>query len=89
MPYRLRASSPSYLTEDSVLTYLRAIESDCLLIRGEAGMLANAAAVPTFVARKEAFGPRLKDLVLPGSHHLHVSRFLLSVHGGGMWRPRR
>eukprot|EP00752_Nemacystus_decipiens_P001416 g1397.t2 len=69
---RLRASSSSYLTEDSVLTYLRAIESDCLLVRGETGMLANADEVPTFMARKEAFGPRLKDLVLPGSHHLHL-----------------
>lgn len=59
-----------------MLTYLRAIESDCLLIRGETGMLANTAAVPTFLPRKEAFGARLKDLALPGSHHLHVSRIL-------------
>lgn len=55
-----------------MLTYLREVESDCLLIRGETGMLANAAAIPAFVQRKEAFGPRLKDLILPGSHHLHV-----------------
>lgn len=57
-----------------MLTYLRAIESDSLLIRGETGMLANADESPEFVARKEAFGHegRLRDLVLPGSHHLHV-----------------
>ncbi|CAM9543830.1 unnamed protein product [Scytosiphon promiscuus] len=71
---RLRASSSSYLTEEAVLTYLRAIKSDCLLIRGDTGMLANADDSPEFVARKEAFGQdgRLRDLILPGSHHLHL-----------------
>ncbi|CAM9126387.1 unnamed protein product [Pylaiella littoralis] len=69
---RLRASSSSYLTEDSVLAYLRAIESDCLLIRGETGMLVDVDSVPTFLRRKEACGERLRDLVLPGSHHLHL-----------------
>ncbi|CAM9428688.1 unnamed protein product [Ectocarpus fasciculatus] len=69
---RLRNSSPSYLAEESVLTYLKAIESECLLIRGETGMLANADGVAEFVARKEACGERLRDLVLPGSHHLHL-----------------
>lgn len=56
------------------MTYLKAIESECLLIRGETGMLANADGVAEFAARKEACGERLRDLVLPGSHHLHVSR---------------
>ncbi|CAM9454961.1 unnamed protein product [Ectocarpus sp. 4 AP-2014] len=69
---RLRNSSPSYLTEESVLTYLKAIESECLMIRGETGMLANADGVAEFVARKEACGERLRDLVLPGSHHFHL-----------------
>ncbi len=57
-----------------MLAYLRAIESDCLLLRGETGMLADEGAVPGFLPRKEACGERLTDLVLPGSHHLHVSK---------------
>lgn len=57
-------------------------------------MLASVAEVPTFVARKEAFGPRLKDLILPGSHHLHVSLsgcfvVMMMIAAEGCVCPRR
>lgn len=75
MPNRLRAPSASYLTEQSVIEYLKAIECPCLLVRGEEGMVTDTDA---FLARKEAFGASgggvLQDLVLPGKHHFHVSR---------------
>lgn len=67
--YRLRASSASYLTEESVHLYLKAIECPCLIARGETGMVTDT---PLYLARKEACGEWLRDIVLPGSHHLHV-----------------
>lgn len=73
---RLRAHPPGYLSEEVVLTYLKAIKCPSLLIRGEQGMVTDTS---SFLARKATFGGlgggTLRDLVLPGSHHLHVSLF--------------
>lgn len=89
---RLRAPSASYLTEQSVIEYLKAIECPCLLVRGEEGMVTDTDA---FLARKEAFGASgggvLQDLVLPGKHHFHLDdntaplvadRVAAFLHGG-------
>lgn len=71
--YRLRASNHTNLTEESILTYLRAIDCPCLLVRGATGMLKD---IPANLNRMAAMGDRLQDLVLPGSHHLHASSCL-------------
>lgn len=67
--YRLRASNSRFMTEESVLRYLQAIKCPFLVVRGQTGMVNDT---PVFLERKAVFDGRLQDLVLPGSHHLHV-----------------
>ena len=53
-----------------MLGYLRAVECACLVVRGETGMLSDT---PEHLARKAAFASPFQELIIPGSHHLHVS----------------
>lgn len=53
-----------------MLTYLRAVECPCLVVRGQAGIVTDTA---EHLARKQAFKRPLREVILPGSHHPHVS----------------
>ncbi|CAM9430274.1 unnamed protein product [Laminaria digitata] len=57
------------MTEEAVLTYLRAIKCACLVVRAETGMLSDT---PEHLARKGAFTGPFREVVVPGSHHLHL-----------------
>ncbi|QSP93738.1 alpha/beta hydrolase [Marinobacter salinisoli] len=64
---RLRHPSPLMMTEEQVLASLRALQSPTLLIRADAGLLAN----------RNGMEPRgaaiadLKNVTVPGGHHCH------------------
>ncbi len=65
---RLRVTSPSYLTDEQVLAYLGAIQAPVLLILAENGIFTDK----SYLKRRCDKIRKLKQVTLPGSHHLHL-----------------
>lgn len=65
---RLRIVSPSYLTEDQVSAYLKAIQADTLLITAEQGLLRDT----SMLEARTGHVTGIQHRVLPGGHHLHL-----------------
>ena len=65
---RLKVTSPSYLTDEQVLAYLGAIQSPVLLILAENGIFSDK----DYLKRRCDKIQKLKQITLPGSHHLHL-----------------
>lgn len=64
---RLRYPFALTFTEEQVLAYLRAITAPVLLVRAE-----RTALVEDFYPHRIATVPSLRQIVLPGGHHLHM-----------------
>ena len=65
---RLRVTSPGYQTDQHVTAFLAAIEAPVLLILAEKGIFADKDALQWRIEQVKS----LKQIELPGSHHLHL-----------------
>ncbi len=65
---RLRISSPVYLTDEQVSSYLRSIQAPALLVTAENGIFSD----PEYLDKRCDQVANLTRKALPGGHHLHL-----------------
>jgi pimeloyl-ACP methyl ester carboxylesterase len=65
---RLRITSPVYLTDDQVLSYLKGIQSTVLLITAEDGIYKD----PDYLLKRCEVVNKLTRKSFPGGHHMHL-----------------
>jgi len=67
---QLKMTSPNYLHELQLLSYLEHLEASCLLFRAESGYLINR----IDLEKRYAMIKDLRILDIPGGHHVHMEQ---------------